>query len=188
MRKTICVLTLVLVAFLLPAQEQELPVFSSVFGPRVGLTWIVADPTAFNDAIQLIKPAPGRTYFPILTQFGVSLEQHIRLGSTNAKMAFQEVVLVGGLEQNLAIPSGSLLIGFRAGFGLEIGIGPFFYMTVLSGGDVAIVTTVVAAIGYTVSFSNVNIPIDVAIVPVPADGRPRISLLTGFNFSNQKAK
>jgi hypothetical protein len=142
----------------------------------VGLTWIVADATAFNDAVQLIRPAPGRTCFPLLTQFGVSIEQHIRLGTTNAKVAFQEVILVGGLEQNLAMPSGSLLPGFRAGFGLEIGIGPFFYMTVPAGGDVAIVTTIVAAIGYTVSFSNVNIPIDVAIVPVPADGRPRISL------------
>lgn len=167
----------------LSAQEQYQPVFSSVFGPRLGVTWIIADPAAFNDAVQLIKPAPGRTYFPVITQFGVNIEQHIRLGSTNSNLLFQEVILIGGVDQNLLLPSASLLIGFRAGFGLEAGIGPFFYITALPTGDIDFITTVVIAVGYTISFSNINIPVDIAFVPVPADGRPRLSLLTGFNFA-----
>jgi len=136
--------------------------------------------------VQNIFPDPERSYFPLFTQFGVHLEQRIRLGTTDHHFAFQEVLLIGGLEQGIAIPSFSLIIGFRFAFGLEFGLGPNIYLSAQNEGlgypSLTPSFTVVYAIGYTFSFQGIHIPIDIAIVPTPADGHIRLSFLTGFNF------
>ena len=154
-----------------------------ILGPRVGATYIVCPVADFNQAIQEAFPDPDRTYFPFITQFGIQIEQRIRLGDTESHFAFQEVIVLGGLDQNIIIPGINLLVGFRSHFGLEIGLGPNISVKYIPGQSVEIPITVVYAIGWTFSFSDVYVPLNLAVVPTPKDGRPRITLLTGFNFA-----
>jgi hypothetical protein len=152
-----------------------------VYGPRVGVTYIVADPEKFDESVQGVFPDGDREYFPIITQFGLNVEQRIRLGNTQSHFAFQEVLLLGGLDQNIVIPSLSLLIGFRSHVGLEFGLGPNVSMT-RSSDEPGIGLSVVYAAGWTFSFEDVFVPVNIAVVPTPSDKSPRITLLTGFNF------
>lgn len=153
-----------------------------VYGPRVGVSYIVTDPAEFNESVQEMFPDSDRKYFPIITQFGLNLEQRIRLGNTASHFAFQEVLIIGGLDQNLIIPSLSVLIGFRSRAGLELGLGPNVSLKRSADGPAGVGLSVVYALGWTFDFSGVYVPVNLAVVPTPSDGAPRITLLTGFNF------
>ena len=156
--------------------------FQFVFGPRVGATYVmVEDWDAYDETMQVPFPDTDRQYFPIITQFGVNLEQRIRLGGTQSHFAFQEVLLVGGIDQNTPLPSLSMLIGFRSHAGLEIGLGPNLSMSVKNNVPVVAMSVVIAA-GWTFSFNDVYVPVNIAIVPTPRDSSPRLTILTGFNF------
>ena len=152
-----------------------------VFGPRVGALYVFSDWAAFNSRAQELFPDASRSYNPIMTQFGVNFEQRIRLGQTTSHFAFQEVLVFGGLDQNIVLPSLSALIGFRSRVGLEFGLGPNFSMT-SSGGYPALAMSVVYAVGWTFSVSGVFVPVDIAFIPTPSDGAPRLSITSGFNF------
>lgn len=166
-------------------QEGEPPRLEFAFGPRVGVSYVMASPQDFNDAVQKIFPDDSREYIPIFTQFGVNFEQRIRLGDTQSHFAFQEVLLLGGVDQNFFLPSLSALIGFRSRAGLEFGLGPNLTLASRLGnpGNVDLKLAVVFSAGWTFKFSNVFVPVDLAFVPSP-DGS-RLSLLTGFNFKKR---
>jgi len=152
-----------------------------VFGPRVGGMYIFGDWATFDSSMQDLFPDPDRSYYPFMTHFGVNFEQRIRLGGTQSHFAFQEVFTVGGLDQNVVVPSLNTLIGFRSHTGLEFGLGPNMAIT-NNDGAVGFAVSVVYAVGWTFSFNGVYVPVDVAVVPTPKDGRPRVTILTGFNF------
>jgi len=154
---------------------------SFIFGPRVGATVIFVDSETFTETVREMTPDPRDSYFPVITQFGVSLEQRIKLGDTESHFAFQEIINVGGVDQGLLLPSLNVLIGFRSRLGLELGVGPnitFQY----NGVDLEVPLTVVYAVGWTFTFSDVYIPVDIAVMPTPKDKRFRLTLMTGFNF------
>ena len=157
--------------------------FSFVIGPRVGVSYVFTNWDEYNSAIQQHFP-DDRSYFPVVTQFGLNVEQRIRLGNTKSHFAFQEVLLIGGLDQNLFIPSFSTLIGFRSQKGLEIGLGPNVSMSMNDNG-LSAALSVVYAVGWTFAFSDLYVPVNIAIIPTPRDGNPRITLVTGFNFGKQ---
>ena len=181
-RKMIWVLAITLIAAVSIGAQEADERFQFVFGPRVGATYIFVDDwTSYDNTIQKAFPDNARTYFPVITQFGLNIEQRIRLGTTKSHFAFQEVLLVGGIDQNVVIPSLSTLIGFRSQAGLEIGIGPNFAMSVKDGNPVLGMSVVIAA-GWTFSFEGVYVPVNIAIVPTPRDGSPRLTIVTGFNF------
>jgi hypothetical protein len=152
------------------AEETEGPEgFSFVFGPRLGFSgfW---PPEGFSSTVNSLYPGD---YFPVVSLFGITLEQRILLGQTRSHFAFQEVVLVGGLEQGIALPEGAFLIGYRDYSGFEVGAGPVLHI----GG-----IGVVVAIGYTISFKGMYVPMDLSLV-IPTSDRPAsIGFTTGFNF------
>ena len=179
-KKALIALVLLLVfTFLNLSADERVAV---VVGPRVGATYVIVDQPTFNSGVQAVFPDTGRQYFPVLSQFGVNIEQRIRLGGTQSHFVFQEVVLLGGLDQNIYMPSASVLIGFRSRAGLEFGLGPNFSLTT-NDGSVGLGITVVYAVGWTFSFQEVYVPVNFAIAPTPKDGRIRLTLLTGFNFN-----
>jgi hypothetical protein len=145
------------------------------------VTWIITDVASFDAAVQQKYPSPDRQYIPILTQFGASMEQRIRLGDTQSHFAFEEVVVVGGIDQNIIIPSVSVLIGFRSHIGLEVGMGPNIIFREVDG-QVRVATSVVYSVGWTFKFGSLYVPVNIAIVPTPDDMLPRLSVFTGFNF------
>jgi hypothetical protein len=190
MKKGVPLFAAILLLFLLGTwsaftqEKEESKRLEIVFGPRVGVNYIVVDPEDYNAAIQKVFPDPDRRYFPILTLFGLNLEQRIRLGNTQSHFAFQEVLTVGGLDQNIIVPGLAVLIGFRSRMGLEVGLGPIANLKITTEG-VGIGISVVYSVGWTFSFEDVFVPVDLALVPTPSDGNPRISLLTGFNFKTR---
>jgi hypothetical protein len=81
------------------------------------------------------------------------------------------VVLAGGLDQGVVLPSLSWLVGIRTPEGVEFGAGPNF--TPLGVG-------LVAAFGVTVRTGALNVPLNFALAP--SRSGLRVSVLTGFNM------
>ena len=81
------------------------------------------------------------------------------------------VPLIGGLDQGVAIPSLSWMVGLRTRDGAEFGIGPN-----ITPAGVALAV----AGGVTFRAGTLNVPMNVAVVPSKVG--TRISVLTGFNM------
>jgi len=170
-KKLLCMaVALVLLSVWAFAEEPEGPeAFSLVFGPRLGFSgfW---PPEKFTSGVKSLYKGD---YFPVVSLFGITVEQRLLLGQTKSHFAFQEIVLVGGLEQGIALPEGAFLIGYRDYSGFEFGAGPILHL----GG-----IGVVVAIGYTFSFRGMYVPIDFSFI-IPNKEQPAsIGFTTGFNF------
>jgi hypothetical protein len=167
-------IVLLILAAALPASGEDLTqpeAFSMILGPRIGGSYIFDTPENFSTSIATLYPAGN--YFPVFTLFGITFEQRILLGETRSHFAFQEVVLVGGLEQGIALPEAAILIGYRDFSGFEFGIGPIVHMQGLG---------VLAALGWTFSYAGVFVPVDISLI-IPNRDRPAaIAVTTGFNF------
>jgi hypothetical protein len=133
-------------------------------GPRFGLTLLsegVVEELARRDIV--VRPN--------ITQFGWQLERQFFTRDSGATMVTEWVALLGGLEQNVALPSLSWLVGMRTRDGAEFGIGP----NITPAG-----TAMVFAAGMTFRTGAANIPVNVAIVPSRAG--TRVTLVTGFSL------
>jgi hypothetical protein len=106
-----------------------------------------------------------------LSQFGWQFEKRIKTGPNGLSAVNEWIVLAGGLEQGIVIPSVSWLVGLRTGSGVEFGLGP----NVTPAG-----VALALAGGVTVSRGGLNVPFNVAVVPSSAG--VRVSVLTGFNM------
>jgi len=154
----------------------------SLAGPRFGVT-VLSD--SIVDKLQDEDIRIG----PVITQFGWQFEKQFNTTSNGPALVTEWVLLAGGVEQGVFLPSVSWLVGARTKSGLEFGIGPN-----LSVAGAALVATA----GMTFHAGDLNIPVNLAIVPsevnwVTYDGPPsfrateierralRISLLFGFN-------
>ena len=104
-----------------------------------------------------------------LSQFGWQFEKRIKTSPTGLSAVNEWVVLAGGLEQGIVIPSLSWLVGLRTGSGVEFGLGP----------NVTPAGVALVAGGVTVE-GRLNVPFNVAVVPSRAG--MRVSVLTGFNM------
>jgi hypothetical protein len=165
---------------ILPAEEQGPPPWLWL-GPRIGITGVVSKPADFNDIIQEFFPK-SRQYFPAYSEIGLAVEQRIRIEGSGYQLFLQERILAGGLDQTVVLPSLSLLLGFSTPFGLEIGLGPDFSLESKSDE-----TVIAPAMVYTLGWSfftaeGVKIPVVFSAVPIPPEGKARLSLLTGLDF------
>lgn len=136
----------------------------SLVGPRLGGTIITGK---LADKLKDDYDAS-----PIITQFGWQFEWRFFTTQKNITGVVEVVPLIGGVEQNLFIPSVSSLVGIRTGKGFEFGIGPNVSVTGAS---------IVFAIGTNFSTGEINWPINFAIVP--SKDSFRFTLLFGFNVS-----
>ena len=136
----------------------------SLSGPRFGMTFLnqtILDTLAEHD-IEV-----GR----VITQFGWQFEKRFYAGPSGLTALNEWVVLLGGLDQGVALPSVTWLAGLRTKEGAEIGIGPNINPL---GVGLAI------AAGTTFRAGALNIPVNVAMVP--SKSGVRVSFLTGFNM------
>lgn len=131
-------------------------------GPRLGATYITPGETADQLAEYDISP--------FITQFGWQFETRFFTLPSGVAGLIEGVILIGGIEQNSFLPSGTFLIGVRNAKGLEFGLGPNLS---LSG------TAFALAVGVTFKSNNINFPVNIAVVP--SDKGIRLSLLFGFN-------
>jgi hypothetical protein len=151
-------------AQVVPAPSQ--PVESmSLEGPRIGAT-------VLSDGIRgRLLQKRGVDVGPVITQIGWQTEKRFLSSANGWTGVIEGVVLAGGFEQGVVLPSLNWLFGLRTAKGVEFAVGPN-----LTPAGIALV----AAGGVTVKAGNLNVPVNVAIVP-SRDG-VRVSLLAGFNW------
>ena len=131
-------------------------------GPRFGGTMLTD---------QMVKrlAEEGLDVTSTISQFGWQFEKEFYSKQEGPTVLNEWVVLLGGLEQGVVIPSLTWLVGLRTKEGAEFGIGP----NITPGG----VALAIAA-GITFRAGVVNVPMNFAIVP--SKYGTRVSVLTGF--------
>lgn len=133
-------------------------------GPRFGMT---ALSTGVVDELKKRDIEVGSN----ISQFGWQFEKQFYTRNSGVAAVNEWVVLLGGLDQGVALPSLSWMVGLRTREGAEFGIGPN-----ITPAGVALAL----AGGVTFRAGNLNVPMNVAVVPSKAG--TRISVLTGFNM------
>jgi hypothetical protein len=108
---------------------------------------------------------------PAISQFGWQFEKQFYTKSSGVTALNEWVVLVGGLDQSVAIPSVSWLVGLRTKEGAEFGVGP----NVTPAGAALVVSA-----GVTFRAGILNVPMNFAVVPTKVG--TRVTVLTGFTM------
>ena len=133
-------------------------------GPRFGVT-MLSDGVLEKLAERNVEV--GST----ISQFGWQFEKQFYSSAGGVTALNEWVALVGGLEQGVAIPSISWLVGLRTKEGAEFGLGPN-----LTPAGAALVVSA----GVTFRAGVLNVPMNFAVVPSKAG--TRVSVLTGFTL------
>lgn len=136
----------------------------SLAGPRFGVTFL-------SDSVRdKLRDDLSTEVGPVITQFGWQKEKRFMSSDTGFTGVTEFVLLFGGVDQGVVLPSFNWLVGMRSAEGLEFAVGPN-----LTPAGVALA----AAAGVTFRTGNLNIPVNVAAVPSKTG--LRVSLLAGFN-------
>jgi hypothetical protein len=133
-------------------------------GPRFGMTML-------SDGVVKALADRDITVNSTISQFGWQFEKQFYTKSSGVTALNEWVVLVGGLDQGVALPSVSWLVGLRTKEGAEFGIGP----NVTPAG-----AALVVAAGVTFKAGVLNVPMNFAVVPTRSG--TRVSILTGFTM------
>jgi hypothetical protein len=134
----------------------------SLAGPRFGITMLTDDTIAkLHDHDIDVSHT--------ISQFGWQFEHEFYSKQDGPTVLNEWVVLLGGLDQGVAIPSLNWLVGLRTKEGTEFGVGP----NITPNG----VALAVAA-GVTFRAGVINVPMTLAAVP--SKYGTRVSVLTGF--------
>jgi hypothetical protein len=136
----------------------------SLSGPRFGVT-------ALSDGVVAKLQDHAIDLRPVISQFGWQFEREFYSKTSGVAAVNEWVFLLGGLDQGVALPSVSWLVGVRTREGTEFGIGPN-----ITPAGVALAL----AAGVTLRAGIMNVPMNIAVVPSKAG--TRVSFLTGFNM------
>jgi len=141
-----------------PAREVNLS------GPRFGVTML-------SPGVVSTLKENSINVGSAISQFGWQSEKQFYGKGSGVAVLNEWVFLLGGLDQGVAIPSLSWMVGLRTHEGAEFGIGP----NVTPAG----VALAVAA-GMTIRTGIINVPMNFAVVPTKAG--TRVTMLTGFTL------
>jgi len=136
----------------------------SLSGPRFGVT-------SLSDGAVTTLQERSIEVRPMITQFGWQFERQFYARDSGVAALNEWVVLVGGLDQDVVLPSLSWMVGLRTKEGTEFGVGP----NVTPMG-----VSLAFAAGVTLRAGIMNVPMNLAVVPSKAG--TRVSFLTGFNM------
>jgi hypothetical protein len=137
-------------------------------GPRLGVTFL-------SDGVRgKLHDDIRADVGPVITQFGWQKEKRFLSSPTGFTGVTEFVFLLGGMDQGVVLPSFNWLVGARTAKGVEFAVGPN-----LTPAGVAMA----AAAGITFRTGNLNIPVNIAVVP--SKSGMRVSLLAGFNARNR---
>jgi hypothetical protein len=140
-------------------------------GPRFGVSY--SNGPGFDDLVKEVhQTKPDATVNSMMTQFGWQMEYRMFRTDQGVTALTEVIPLVGGLDQGLALPSLTWLVGLRSADGFELGVGPDLGI----GG----VSMMIGA-GYTVDMGGLNIPINLA-VGEGAKNTTSTCLSVGFNL------
>tara|TARA_R110001592_G_scaffold62377_6_gene190901 strand:- start:10909 stop:11490 length:582 start_codon:yes stop_codon:yes gene_type:complete len=147
-------LTLVLALGLLTANAQ----IEKLAGPRLGFTFISAGPIAdvLNEGFDNDIEMNGSTGSAFTTLYGWQWESRFADGGGQVVGIVEWIVLVGGMEKGMFLPSASSIIGARMDNGLELGVGPNLSLSGIG---------MVFGIGYNFKSGNLNLPVNISVLP-----------------------
>jgi hypothetical protein len=172
MKRIVMVLVFLSMAVPVAAQTTALipPVAKTVSlsGPRFGVTFL-------DDGVIEKLAERNIEVRSSISQFGWQFEKQFYSKEGGVTAVNEWVFLLGGLDQSVAIPSLSWMVGLRTRDGAEFGIGP----NVTPGG-----VALALAGGFTLRAGLLNVPVNMAIVPSKVG--TRISVLTGFNMRGRR--
>ena len=136
-------------------------------GPRFGFTLL-------SDGVMKKLEDRHISVGPQISQFGWQFEKQFYTKDSGVTMVTEWVGLLGGLDQSVALPSLSWMVGVRTRDGAEFGIGP----NVTPAG-----TSLVLATGMTFRTGALNIPLNVAAIP--SRSGTRVTILSGFSLRHR---
>ena len=134
-------------------------------GPRFGMT-VLSD-----GIVRRLDTDDGLSVGHVVTQFGWQFEKQFFSTEHGPTAVTECVLLLGGLEQGVALPSLSWLVGIRTTKGAEFGVGPNI---------TPVGVALAVAAGVTFRAGVLNVPLNLAVVPSRAG--VRVSLLSGFSM------
>ena len=149
-------LTLALGLGLLTANAQ----IEKLAGPRLGFTFISPGPIAdflhegfdFDGELEQY----GSTGPAFTTLYGWQWESRFADGGGEIVGIVEWIVLVGGMEKGMFLPSASSIIGARMDNGLEFGVGPNLSLSGIG---------MVFGVGYNFKSGNLNLPVNISVIP-----------------------
>ncbi len=136
----------------------------SLAGPRFGFTMLT------DGVVEKLGERTIAISSP-MTQFGWQFEKQFYGRKGGVTAVSEWVVLLGGLEQSVAIPSLTWMVGIRTRGGAEFGIGP----NITPAG-----AALAFAAGATFRAGPLNVPLNLAVVP--SKSGMRVSVLSGFSL------
>lgn len=171
---SITMLTITLFAFS-DAQAGEKYRSLRLSGPRMGMSYAIPDGGKLQQRLE--KHGMGQT----ISQFGWHFEWVVEPETKGPAFIIEAIPLFGGVEYGLLIPSASLLMGIRLPSGFEFGMGPMAYFN----GDttVPIGSSLVMAVGKSLDFNSVNIPLNLAVATNPEG--TRVSFVFGYALTQE---
>jgi len=175
-RTTFIMLGLVLISGIMPAlaKEIEVPVeFNrrNMGGPRFGVTYIAGD-------TELYKELKAQNVGRVVSQFGWHFERQIIPDGGGPQFVVQFVPMIAGVEYGKFVPGATLAMGIRMPRGWEFGMGPNIVATKNDLDKVKARTSLIVALGKSINYGDVSIPINFAISTSP-DGN-RYSVIFGY--------
>ena len=153
MKKILLILALGLGLLTANAQIEKLA------GPRIGVTYITAGPIAdfIHDGFDFDgeEEQHGSTGSAFTSLYGWQWESRFADGGNETGIV-EWIVLVGGMEKGMFLPSASSIIGARMDNGLEFGVGPNLSLSGIG---------MVFGMGYNFKSGNLNLPINISVIP-----------------------
>jgi len=140
----------------------------SLSGPRFGFTSL-SDGVVAKLQERSIDVRSG------IAQFGWQFEKQFYTNTGGVAAVNEWVFLLGGLEQGVALPSLTWMVGLRSAGGAEFGLGPNI---------TPVGVALAVAGGVTFRSGALNVPVTFAVVPSKAG--MRVSMLTGFNMRGKR--
>ena len=153
----------IMLTMAIPTHAQKI---DRLAGPRVGITFLT--PGFMSEELET----------SMITQYGWQWESRFADNGDIAGLV-EWVVVVGGMERQMFLPSISSLVGVRTGQGMEYAVGPNLSATGIN---------MVFTIGKNFKSGDLNFPVNLAFVPngnvwgEDEDSGARISIMVGFNM------
>tara|TARA_B110000003_G_C16627642_1_gene525434 strand:+ start:700 stop:1284 length:585 start_codon:yes stop_codon:yes gene_type:complete len=193
MKKNICILCVIL-TLVLTSNAQNNSKIQSLAGPRLGFVGITDSRSSLilNGDLKVFDRIPSQSYYEEnvngawTSLYGWQFESRFADGGDVTGIV-EWILLAGGMEKGLFLPSVSSLVGVRNKEGFEFALGPNLSLTGIA---------MVLGVGYNFNSGNLNIPINIAFVPgrqvtrvtetdkdINIKTGNRISITAGFNLS-----
>ena len=159
-------------------------------GPRIGLTF-VPDVKYLRRNGDLVNGLKESDIGTVISQFGWHFEWLVTPEGGGPSFVTQLVPFFGGVEYATVIPTLTLVCGIRMPKGFEFGLGPnvLFNFKELKNDDGGsanpVNTALILAVGKSIDFSGVSIPLNLAVAL--NNGGTRISFVFGYAMGGKRS-